>query len=135
MVPRGPRRDVLGPIARRVGTLGVQRREPVVDRDVARDSYPDGAEKVERATGEHQRRRHLAPGDHSPNDEPKASHCRPEEHRHKEDGATARMLIDCIAEIPSSGFSRLNAAITNVEKAKKTPATSPQPRAVTSVAA
>ena len=50
-------------------------------------------------------------------------------------GVTTRMLIDCIAAIPSSGFSRLSAAITNVEKAKKTPATSPHPRAVTSVAA
>ena len=50
-------------------------------------------------------------------------------------GVTTTMLIDCIAAIPSSGLSRLSAAITNVEKAKKTPATSPHPRAVASVAA
>ena len=36
---------------------------------------------------------------------------------------------------PASGFSRLSAAITNIEKAKKTRATSPHPRALASVAA
>ena len=50
-------------------------------------------------------------------------------------GVTARRLIDRIAGIPWAGGSRLSAGITKLEKAKKTPATSPHPRAVISVAA
>jgi hypothetical protein len=37
--------------------------------------------------------------------------------------------------MPRSGVNRFSAGITNVEKAKKTPAFKPHPRAVTSVAA
>jgi hypothetical protein len=50
-------------------------------------------------------------------------------------GVTARMLIDCIAAMPFAGGNRFSAGITNVEKAKKTPAFKPHPRAVASVAA
>ncbi|MCC5645401.1 hypothetical protein LC607_21120 [Nostoc sp. CHAB 5824] len=44
-------------------------------------------------------------------------------------GLIAVILMDCIAAIPSFGWSRVRAFITKVEKAKKTPATSPQPSA------
>lgn len=44
-------------------------------------------------------------------------------------GLIAVMLIDCIAAMPCAGWSRERALITKVEKAKKTPATSPQPSA------
>ncbi|WP_248277297.1 hypothetical protein [Brasilonema octagenarum] len=39
------------------------------------------------------------------------------------------MLMDCMATMPCVGFSRASALITKVEKAKKTPAISPQPSA------
>jgi hypothetical protein len=45
------------------------------------------------------------------------------------------LLIDCIAEMPCAGANRFSAGITSVEKAKKTPAIRPHPRAVASVAA
>jgi hypothetical protein len=48
-------------------------------------------------------------------------------------GVTASSLIDCIAAIPCGAGSRFNAGITKVEKAKNTPATRPQPSAVTRV--
>jgi Lrp/AsnC family transcriptional regulator, leucine-responsive regulatory protein len=42
-------------------------------------------------------------------------------------GLIAVIPIDCMATIPRSGWSRARAGITKVEKAKKTPATIPQP--------
>src|SRR5918998_5140521 len=86
VVPGGPLRDVLGPAARCAGVLGVQRREAVVERDVARDRYPDGANEVERAASDHQRRRPFAGGDHGPRYEPEASCGRPEQCRHESGG-------------------------------------------------
>src|SRR5918995_2562063 len=83
VIPGGPLRDVLVPAARRVGALGMQRREPVVERDVARDRYSDGADEVERAAGEYQRCGPLAHGDHGPRDQPEASHGRPEQRCHE----------------------------------------------------
>ena len=50
-------------------------------------------------------------------------------------GVMASRFIDCIASTPSDAGSRFSAGITKLEKAKNTPATSPQPRAVTRVAA
>src|SRR5215208_8340196 len=47
VVPRGPLREVIVPIAR--GALRVQFREPVVERDVAYDRHTDSADEVERA--------------------------------------------------------------------------------------
>jgi hypothetical protein len=44
-------------------------------------------------------------------------------------------LTDCIAAVPSSGGRRTSAFITNVEKAKRTPAISPDPIAATPVSA
>src|SRR5918999_2544011 len=86
VVPGGPLRDVLGPAARCAGVLGVQHREPVVERDVARDRYPDGANEVERAAGDHQRRRPFAGGDHGQSYQPETSHGRPEQCRHESGG-------------------------------------------------
>jgi hypothetical protein len=37
------------------------------------------------------------------------------------------ILMDCMAAMPCDGWSRARALITKVEKAKKTPAISPQP--------
>ncbi|MEH1803890.1 hypothetical protein [Nostoc sp.] len=48
-------------------------------------------------------------------------------------GLIAVILMDCMAIMPSFGWSRARAFITKVEKAKKTPATNPQPSAVKSV--
>jgi hypothetical protein len=45
-------------------------------------------------------------------------------------GVTAMRLIDCMAAMPWAGCRRARAFITKLEKAKKTPALSPQPRAV-----
>ena len=42
-------------------------------------------------------------------------------------GVMAVMLIDCIAAIPCAAGMRASAGMTNVEKAKKTPPTTPQP--------
>src|SRR5918998_885021 len=44
VVPSGPLRDVLVPTVRRIGLLGKQCREAVVERYVARDRYSDGAD-------------------------------------------------------------------------------------------
>ncbi|WP_333127379.1 MULTISPECIES: hypothetical protein [unclassified Microcoleus] len=44
-------------------------------------------------------------------------------------GLIAVILMACMAAIPCAGWSRARAFITNVEKAKKTPAISPQPSA------
>lgn len=44
-------------------------------------------------------------------------------------GVTATRLIDCMAAMPWTGCRRARAFITKLEKAKKTPAFSPQPRA------
>ena len=49
-------------------------------------------------------------------------------------GVIAARLIDCMAAIPSAAGRRASASMTKVEKAKNTPATSPLPRAVASVA-
>ena len=49
-------------------------------------------------------------------------------------GVTAILLIDCIAVMPPPVGNRLSAGITKLEKAKKTPAMSPHPSAVISVA-
>src|SRR5262245_9928102 len=50
-------------------------------------------------------------------------------------GFRTTTLIDCIAAMPSAGASRARAFMTKDENAKKTPATSPQPSAATSVKA
>ena len=48
-------------------------------------------------------------------------------------GVTASLLIACIAATPCAGGSLSSAGMTNAEKAKNTPATSPQPSAAASV--
>src|ERR1700680_4573169 len=48
-------------------------------------------------------------------------------------GVTANRLIDCMAVSPSGGEIWRRAFITNVEKANRTPATSPEPTAATMV--
>jgi hypothetical protein len=48
---------------------------------------------------------------------------------------TANLLIDCIAAMPCAGGNRFRAGVKSVEKAKKTPAIGPHPRAVVGVVA
>jgi hypothetical protein len=48
-------------------------------------------------------------------------------------GVNAATLMACMVATPCAGCSRARAFITKLEKAKKTPAFSPQPRAVTKV--
>ena len=48
-------------------------------------------------------------------------------------GVGAAVLIDCMAAMPFAGGSRPRAFITNTEKAKKTPPTTPQPTAASVV--
>src|ERR671915_2286283 len=50
-------------------------------------------------------------------------------------GLTTMTLIDCMAAMPSGGFSRARASITALENANRNPATRPQPSAVTRVKA
>ncbi len=89
MVPQGPLQQVAGPEVRRLGVGRMQRRQHVVQRNVARGGDHDGAEEVDGAGREPERRPRLRPAQHRRHGDACAQR-RGAEHRAHEPGVDGR---------------------------------------------